>query len=194
GGQFAGARDFLSTGIIDGPVPVAAVTADFNGDGKLDLAVANATFNSNSVGVLPGNGDGSFGPPVDYATSPESLSIAAGDLNGDGKPDLVTADRGPRPTNDPGDVSVLLNQGDGTFAPAVAYSAGRRPVGVAIADFNGDGKADLMTVNAPFYSGDPSDLSFFPGNRAGTFDAPTNLPASGPPTSLGPAAPHLHGP
>jgi hypothetical protein len=191
GGQFAGARDFLSTGIVNGPVPVAAVTADFNGDGKPDVAVANATFDANSVGVLLGNGDGSFAPPVDYPTSPESMGIAAGDLNGDGKPDLVTADRGPRSTNDPGDVSVLLNRGDGTFAPAVAYAAGGRPVDVVIADFNGDGKPDLMTADMPFYSGVAGTLSLFPGNGDGTFGASITLPASGRPGRL--AAADLNG-
>jgi len=84
-----------------GTSPYAVVTADFNGDGKLDLAVANDS--SNTISVLLGNGDGSFGAAQNYATGSGPLSVAVGDFNGDGKLDLVTANAG--------DVSVLLGNG-----------------------------------------------------------------------------------
>src|SRR5205085_2759588 len=84
--------------------PYAVVTADFNGDGRLDLAVANA--GSNSVSVLLGNGAGSFQPAQNYAAGAGPLSVAVGDFDGDGKLDLVTANAG--------DVSVLPGNGDGS--------------------------------------------------------------------------------
>src|SRR5262249_28208701 len=76
-------------------------------------------------------------------------------------------------------VSVLMNRGDGSFAQAVVYSAGQRPGDVVIADFNGDGKPDLATVNVPFFGGVPSDISLFPGNGDGTFGAATSIPVPG---------------
>ncbi len=99
--------------------------ADLKGDGKLDLMVAGALCTplctNGAVSVLLGKGDGTFQAAVSYETGGEfGLSIAVGDLNGDGKPDLVV-------TNGESDtVGVLLGNGDGTFQPAVTYNAGQR--------------------------------------------------------------------
>src|SRR5206468_6047582 len=82
---------------------------DLNGDGKPDLAVANA--GSATVSVLLGNGDGRFGVKTDHDTGISPRSVAIGDLNGDGRPDLVVA------TSGSNTVSVLLGNGDGSFAP-----------------------------------------------------------------------------
>src|SRR5713101_2109196 len=69
--------------------PRAVITADFNGDGRLDLAVANA--GSNDVSILLGNGDGTFQAAQNYASGGTPVSLAVGDFNSDGKLDLVTA-------------------------------------------------------------------------------------------------------
>src|SRR6516165_6215851 len=69
--------------------PRAVVTRDFNGDGKLDLAVVNQS--SNTVSVLLGNANGTFQPALNFATGTGPHSVAVGDVNGDGKLDLVTA-------------------------------------------------------------------------------------------------------
>ena len=90
-----------------GANPQAMLAADFNGDGKLDLAVVNTT--SGSVSVLLGKGDGTFQPALTSATGYGPVSIAVGDFDGDGKLDLATANQGDR------DASVLLGNGDGTF-------------------------------------------------------------------------------
>ena len=101
------------------------------------------------MSVLLNNGNGTFAAKVDYpiglepasvaATDP--TSVAAVDLNGDGKPDLAVS-------NFYSDtVSVLLNNGNGTFAARVDYPTGWYPVSVAAADFNGDGRVDLATAN-----------------------------------------------
>src|SRR5205807_972548 len=72
-----------------GTSPQAVVTADFNGDGRLDLAVAN--YGSNTISVLLGNSDGSFQAAKNYDTGANARSVAVGDFNGDGKLDIVTA-------------------------------------------------------------------------------------------------------
>jgi hypothetical protein len=124
-----------------GPSPQALVAADFNGDGAPDLAVANS--GSNTVSVLPGNGDGTFQPPRDFAAGPYPSSLAAGDFDADGHPDLVT-------TGVDG-VSVLRGDGRGGFAPPTHIDIDLGPdfqgpgsgVGVTVGDFNGDGLLDL---------------------------------------------------
>ncbi len=99
----------------------SVAVGDFNGDGKLDLAVANG-----GMSVLLGNGDGTFKTAASYGTGLGPSSIAAGDFNGDGKLDLVVVNSGLQ-----GGVGVLLNNGDGTFETALSYGtvrlAGRVP-------------------------------------------------------------------
>ena len=93
--------------------PESGVAGDFNGDGKLDLAVTSA--DKNSVSVLFGNGDGTFQASVDYSTGTFPVGSAAVDVNGDGKLDLLV------PCLLSNGVSVLLGNGNGTFQPHVDY-------------------------------------------------------------------------
>jgi Bacterial Ig-like domain (group 3)/FG-GAP-like repeat len=140
--------------------------ADVNGDSKFDLVVANA--NSNTVGVMLGNGDGHFQPPVIYGSGgrvPESVVVA--DVNGDGKPDLVAADACGSTTCASGVVGVLLGNGDGTFQAAVSYeSGGIEAVSVAVADVNVDGRLDIVVANES-----NNTLGVLLGNGDGTFQA-----------------------
>jgi uncharacterized delta-60 repeat protein len=133
--------------------PVSVAIGDLNGDGNPDLAVAN--INSQDVSVLLGNGDGSFRSAVNYYVpgSGAPFSVAIGDLNADGKPDLAVAAGGP----DRDQVSILLGNGDGSFQSAVlTYRAYNDPESVAIGDLNADGKPDLAVSN--LVSGDVSVL------------------------------------
>jgi hypothetical protein len=84
--------------------PISVAVGDLDGDGHPDLATANQYPGANNASVLLGSGDGTFQPPTTYATGSFPNSIAIGDLNGDGRPDVVTADLGS------GDASVLLNK------------------------------------------------------------------------------------
>jgi VCBS repeat protein/PASTA domain-containing protein len=92
--------------------------------------------------VLLGKGDGEFGRPHEYETSRGPYAVAISDLNGDGKPDVATANP------DANNVSILLNKGDGTFKPRLAYATGKEPSGIAVGDMNGDRKPDLVTANS----------------------------------------------
>jgi hypothetical protein len=123
-------------------VPSSLAAADFNGDGKVDLATAKPL--SGTVAVVLGNGDGTFRPRHEYETGLEPVVVASGDLDGDGKPDLVTANAAAG-----GYVSVLRGRGDGTFDEAgrVDYRTGG--ASIAIGDLNGDGRLDLVTTRAP---------------------------------------------
>jgi FG-GAP-like repeat/PASTA domain/FG-GAP repeat len=143
-GSFQAKRDYPNTGAI------SVALGDLNGDGKPDLvtAIGLGCFPCAAAGVsvLLNRGDGSFEPNLDYPTDDfGSDSVAIGDLNGDGAPDLATA-------NDLGySVSVLLNKGDGSFQPKRDFEYGSRPRSVAIGDLNGDGKLDLATANRGRY-------------------------------------------
>ncbi|HEV2176230.1 MAG TPA: choice-of-anchor D domain-containing protein [Terriglobia bacterium] len=125
------------------------VTADFNGDGKLDIAATNP-FLSNTVSVLLGNGDGSFQAAASYATNTAPTSLAVADLNNDGKPDLLIVDNGDffGFSGLPSFVSLLLGNGDGTFQAHVDFPVELNPAGLAVADFNNDGRLDAAVANA----------------------------------------------
>jgi hypothetical protein len=146
---FSQAVNYYSGGINAYSVAVA----DVNGDGKLDIVVANSHENSGngSVGVLLGNGDGTFRPVVTYDSGAAfSDFVVIADVNADGQLDLVVANTsGGNKGN--GSVGVLLGNGDGTFRPAVTYdSGGQGPQSVAVADVNLDGKPDILVANGCF--------------------------------------------
>ena len=128
-----------------GTNPVAVVTADL-GDGKLDIITAN--FSDNTISVRLGNGAGTFGAAMTYATGAGPEAVAVGDVNGDGTLDVVTANEGDNT------VSVLVGNGDGTFQAAKSYAVGSQPVSVAVGNF--DGKLDIVTANAGDGSGQPA--------------------------------------
>ncbi len=160
-GQGNGTLQLLPPALAAGAYPSRVVVADFNGDGKPDLAVTN--IGSNTVGIYLGNGDGTFRAPQYVAAGLAPYGLAVADLNGDGKPDLVATNSSSGAIVGQS-VSVLLGNGDGTFAPARAYATGGNPQGVAIADFNGDGKPDLAVANY-----NDATISVLLGNGDGTF-------------------------
>src|SRR5438309_8080109 len=129
-----------------GTAPVAGKAADFNGDGKLDLAVLNS--GSNDVSILLGNGDGTFQLAQNFVLGNSQTllptDIALGDFNGDGKPDVAVFL--PGNANSPsGEARILMGNGDGTLqAPIVTMLDLQPGMGVAVADVNGDKKADLL--------------------------------------------------
>ncbi len=124
-----------------GDWPTQIFAADLDGDGDLDLATANN--HSDDVSVLLNNGDGTFAPHSIYPVGIVPMSLFAGDLDGDGDLDLITANMGPNWGS--GNVSVLLNNGDGTFAPHSDYPIEYHPWSVFAADLDGDGDLDLTT-------------------------------------------------
>jgi hypothetical protein len=96
--------------------------ADFNGDGKLDLAVAN--WYDETVSILPGDGKGGFGAATTYKLGDPPSSLAVGDFDHDGSPDLAAGTNSYTGGTSGSNVWVLLNKGDGTFSPAQSYSIG----------------------------------------------------------------------
>src|SRR5262245_32432137 len=156
-------------GSYPGSYPSAVVTGDFNGDGRLDIAVANETISTMSI--LLGNGDGTFQPAQNFAGGGGPRSLAVGDFNGDGKLDLVTANFN--------DVSVLLGNGNGTFQAPTNIPFGTNPESVAVGDFHGDGQLDLAVGSTEGASyGGVGFANVLLGNGDGTFAGPhTTRPA-----------------
>jgi hypothetical protein len=171
--------------------------ADFDGDGKLDVAVADGQGDFNDAGtaeitVLLGKGDGTFAVKAHYPSPPTVSSwggapppvgsgpvvnpedIFAVDVNGDGKLDLIESlyDH---------NINVFLGNGDGTFHDAVGYITGEYPRAVAVADMNGDGIVDLVVCNVGCLKGTgncsaaPGSVAVMIGNGGGTFQAPVVL-------------------
>ena len=154
-----------------GELPSHIATADLRGNGNLDLLVTKGTSN---LGILRGNGDGSFATTIEnhtVGTNPAFIAVA--DFNGDQKPDIAVA-------NDGGSVSLLLNDGTGGFpATATPISAGASPHGIAAADLDGDGAVDLAVTN---YNG--STVSVLLGDGAGHFAAPVPVTVGSAPSAI----------
>jgi uncharacterized repeat protein (TIGR01451 family) len=124
----------------------------------VDLATANGP--SNNVSILLGKGDGTFKPAVNYSTFPGASTLAVGDFNGDGKPDLVAA------TN--GTLSILIGNGEGTFKASVQLGLSGTPGVVAVADLTGKGRSDIAVTT-------PKDqLAVLLSNGDGTFKPAVN--------------------
>jgi len=187
-GQADGSFRDLGVRYAVGVQPVAAAASDLDGDGNLDLAVLNQVCLTDPcppglVSILLGNGDGTFRPHVDYPTGPNPNSLVIGDFNGDGRLDLATADAVSRiSSGSPGTISILLGNGDGTFQAHLDSPAGSGVIGLAAADFNLDGKLDLVVDNHPSFGS--QTVSLLIGRGDGSFEAPANLSAGGDPTSL----------
>lgn len=134
-------------------VATAVLTADFNGDGKLDLVV---TTSYHSISVLMGNGDGTFQNEKEYDVVQSVSAVALGDFNRDGKMDLALAG------DDATGVVILLGNGDGSFKPPVIYPIQEGGNSIAVGDFNGDGRLDVVTLKSGW-------LWILQGNGDGTF-------------------------
>jgi hypothetical protein len=179
----------ISTGAF-GPYSIAV--GDVNGDGKPDLVVANACDAScafGAVSVLLGNGDGTFQPALVFSSGDfDAYSVALGDFNGDGLLDIAVANNncptGFNCTTTEGSVGILLGNGDGTFQPAqVLDSMGLDPDAIAVADLNGDGKADLIVANqcdtGSNCTSSAHSIAVMLGNGDGTFQAATTFDSGG---------------
>ncbi|MBZ5600040.1 MAG: FG-GAP-like repeat-containing protein [Acidobacteriia bacterium] len=168
----AGATAFSTAGTYGvGVKPRSIAVGDFDGDGKLDVVVAD--FGSNNVSVLLGHGDGTFRPALNYRVGTGPQSVAVGDFNGDGKLDIAVANSGSN------DLSILFGNGDGTFQRARSYRVGTAPRSIAVGDFNGDGKPDIAVANSG-----SNDVSVLLGNGDGAFRPAQNYGVGAGPQSV----------
>jgi len=139
------------------------ITGDFNGDGKLDIAMVINSSGPPSLGILLGNGDGTFKTLTPFSTGGSSIAwLSAASLRNNGKLDLVVTDYLK------GELEIFLANGDGTFQAPTALAAGHYTGGMVIGDFNGDGKLDIVVNNEL-----DQTAEIYLGNGDGTFNAPT---------------------
>jgi hypothetical protein len=189
-GSLQGGRDYGPGG---GSVDSTAA-GDVNGDGKPDLIIVSlchstSDCNTGSLAVMLGNGDGTFQAAVNYSSGGSlPLSVAVGDVNGDGKLDLIVTNQCASNSNCPNDpstsgvVAVLLGNGDGSFQSPVVYgSGGYRANSVAVGDINGDGNLDLVVANSCVNGSNCANgvVSVLLGNGDGTFKSAANYDSGG---------------
>lgn len=168
-GTFSAATNFSAVNI-----PNSVAVGDYNGDTHLDLAVSGSgTVGTGNVAVLMGTGTGSFGAPAFFTVQDVPIYIVSADFNGDGDPDLATANL----VAD--NVSVLMNNGSGSFLAAVHYAAGDQPYALVTDDFNGDGRADLATANSS-----SANVSVLLGSSTGIFSTAVNYSAGNNPYGI----------
>ncbi len=149
-----------------GSHPQALVVADFDQDGKLDLAITNGSPNSQnggSVSILLGNGDGTFQSKTDYSVGSNPYGIAIGDFDRDGNVDLAVVNTSSNT------VSILLSNGDGTFQTKVDYSTGQNTYGIEIGQYNQDNYVDLEILDSA-----GNIVTTLYGVGDGTFDSGEN--------------------
>jgi len=173
--------------------PKLVVVADVNGDSNPDLLVANTCASNDlycrntngNVGVLLGNGDGTFKTAVPYDSGGFTLySLAMSDVNNDGKADLVVvnlcASKASCASGGHGSVGVMLGNANGTFQPVLVYdSGGIFAVTLSVADVNGDAKTDIIVANAEGDTDTGGEIGILVGNGDGTFNAPVDFRAGG---------------
>ena len=157
-GTFGGRVDYSAGGN-----PSSVSLADIDGDGSLDIVVTNT--NSNAVAVLPNNGAGIFGSPHSFASGTAPWWSAIGDINRDGGVDVVVANALSSST-----VSILNNIGSGNVALYSSYGVGSFARSVATADFNSDGRLDLIAPNST-----SGTVSLYPQDGSGNFGPRTDL-------------------
>jgi hypothetical protein len=152
-----------SSSVSVGTLPQGLAVADFNGDGKQDMAIANKT--DGTVSILLGNGDGTFTAAAPLTAFPGGGAnwVVAGDFNGDGKLDLAVANLSTNGTVT-GGVSIFLGNGNGTFGAATSVQVGNGPFAIVAGDFNRDGKLDLAVSNSV-----AGTVTILLGNGNGTF-------------------------
>jgi hypothetical protein len=190
-GTFKPAKAYKSGGYF----AIAVIAADMNGDGKLDLVVANgcagAPFGNcpaeGSVGILLGKGDGTFEPVQTSPAGAGPHAMAVADVNKDGKLDVVVADLNGGTISGDGSVAVLLGTGSTVLQPAIIYdSGGAATNSIVAADVNKDGKLDLVVTN---FSGAgcescPGSMAVLLGNGDGTFQNSVVYPLKTPGSAL----------
>jgi hypothetical protein len=175
-GTFGTVAVYASGGLYADSIAVA----DVNGDGKPDLIVANncadGACTGGNLGVLLGNGDGTFQTAVTYALSGTATAVAVADVNGDGRPDLIVATT----LNRAGLVGVLINNGDGTFKAETTYSSGGQ-IALAVAVGNlGNGHLDVVVANkCADGTCTSSDVGVLLGNGDGTFRTAVTYDSAG---------------
>jgi hypothetical protein len=153
--------------------------ADFNGDGKLDVALTNSEGPTNAVAIVLGNGDGTFqNPPLLYSAGLLPAGVVTLDANGDGKPDLAVA--GGYGVTSYYSLTTLINRGDGSFANPVSVPVLQFPYSAATGDFNGDGKVDIATTSFTQTGG----VSVLLGKGDGTFQPHLDSPTGQSPTAI----------
>jgi hypothetical protein len=166
-----------ATSYAVGRFPDSVAIGDLNRDGKPDLVVGNSGSSQKSVSVLLGNGDGSFGAATNLTLNSGPTSVAIGDLNGDGIPDLAASRRATV-------VSVLLGKGDSSFEAAKSLAVGPGPSSVAIGDLNGDGNLDLAVAINGSHLHRPGVVSVLLGDGGGNFAAAKRFGAGFHPSSV----------
>ena len=163
-----------ATAPFTGGRPNSITVADVNGDGLPDALVTNSIANTSTLGVLLGNGAGGFtlqaSTPL-TGTGISATAVVVADVNGDGKPDALTANFSS------GTLGVLLGNGSGGFtlqANSPSTGAGSNPTSLALADVNGDGKLDVLTTDETF-----DTLRLLLGDGNGGFTLQPNAPSTG---------------
>jgi hypothetical protein len=155
----------------------AFTAADVNGDGKVDLVCAVSSGYPSYISrlyVLTNDGSGGFPVGSYYPCGTNPAAVVVADVNGDGKPDLISANVGPNLTYH--NISVDTNNGSGIFVSNTTVNVGQQPDGLVAADVNGDGKIDIITANF----GD-STLTVLTNNGNGGFKLSSSPPVGGAP-------------